>query len=150
MVGALLLTNFNMDADRRLCRLLVGLGDHLPLPEDLPDETIGQLCDYLRHLADDSPWPSTNRSAKDSSSAITSGASNATNSTTTSLTDCASPAANCRCSIPPAVEALYQGSGGLPRQINRIAHYALSAAALAKARTVDAEHMQHALDELRL
>ena len=26
--------------------------DHLPLPEDLPDETIGQLCDYLRHLAD--------------------------------------------------------------------------------------------------
>ena len=28
-------------------------------------------------------------------------------------------------------------------------HYALSAAALAKARTVDAEHMQHALDELR-
>ena len=38
---------------------------------------------------------------------------------------------------------------GEPRQINRIAHYALSAAALAKARTVDAEHMQHALDELR-
>ena len=38
---------------------------------------------------------------------------------------------------------------GLPRQINRTAHYALSAAALAKARTVDAEHMQHALDELR-
>ena len=50
---------------------------------------------------------------------------------------------------PPAVEALSQASRGLPRQINRTAHYALSAAALAKARTVDAEHMQHALDELR-
>ena len=34
-------------------------------------------------------------------------------------------------------------------QINRIAHYALSAAALDKARTVNAEHLQHALDELR-
>ena len=31
----------------------------------------------------------------------------------------------------------------------RVAHYALSATALAKARTVDAEHMQLALDELR-
>ncbi len=50
---------------------------------------------------------------------------------------------------PPAIEALFQASRGLPRQINRIAHYALSAAALAKARTVDAEHMQNALDELR-
>ena len=33
---------------------------------------------------------------------------------------------------PPAVEALFQGARGLPRQINRIAHYALSAAALDK------------------
>ena len=46
-------------------------------------------------------------------------------------------------------DLLFQASCGLPRQINRIAHYALSAAALAKARTVDAEHMQLALDELR-
>ena len=50
---------------------------------------------------------------------------------------------------PPAVEALFQSSRGLPRQINRIAHYALSAAALDNARTVNAEHLQHALDELR-
>ena len=50
---------------------------------------------------------------------------------------------------PPAVEALFQASRGLPRRINRIAHYALSAAAMAKTRTVDAEHMQHAVDELR-
>ena len=49
----------------------------------------------------------------------------------------------------PAVEALFQGARGLPRQINRIAHYALSAAALDKARTVNADHLQHALEELR-
>ncbi len=57
------------------------------------------------------------------------------------------------CELPlfeaPAVEALFQSARGLPRQINRIAHYALSAAALDKARTVNAEHLQHALDELR-
>ena len=50
---------------------------------------------------------------------------------------------------PPAVEALFQGARGLPRQINRIAHYALSAAALENARTVNAGHLQNALDELR-
>ena len=50
---------------------------------------------------------------------------------------------------PRAVEALFQASRGLPRQINRIAHYALSAAAIAKAPAVDAEHMQRAVDELR-
>jgi len=49
---------------------------------------------------------------------------------------------------PPAVEALFQSARGLPRRINRIAHYALSAAALAEAKTVNAEHLQHALDEL--
>ena len=46
----------------------------------------------------------------------------------------------------PAVEALFQGARGLPRQM---AHYALSAAALDKARTVNADHLQNALDELR-
>ena len=50
---------------------------------------------------------------------------------------------------PPAVEALFQGTRGLPQQINRIAHYALSAAALDNARTVNADHLQHALEELR-
>ena len=50
---------------------------------------------------------------------------------------------------PPAVEALFQGARALPRQINRIAHYALSAAALDNARTVNADPLQHALEELR-
>ncbi len=39
---------------------------------------------------------------------------------------------------PSAAEALFQASRGLPRQINRTAHYALSATALDNARTVTA------------
>ena len=48
----------------------------------------------------------------------------------------------------PAVEALFQSALGLPRQINRIGHYALSAAE-EEAKTVNAEHLQHALKELQ-
>ena len=49
-------------------------------------------------------------------------------------------------------DALYpkpRADRGRPRQINRIAHYALSAAALDQARPVNSEHLQRALDELR-
>ena len=56
------------------------------------------------------------------------------------------------CELPlfqaPAVEALFQSALGLPRQINRIAHYALSAAE-EEAKTVNAEHLQNALEELQ-
>ena len=123
-----LLTNFNMDAERRLCMLLVGLTElrrrlAMAVHESLSQRLVvrhhigslerNQLDDYLTHRL--------------------------------RLAGCELPLFE-----PPAAEALFQGSRGLPRQINRIAHYALSAAALAKARTVDAEHMQQALDELRL
>jgi general secretion pathway protein A len=50
---------------------------------------------------------------------------------------------------PAAVEALFQATQGLPRKINRVAHYALSAAALAKLRQVSADHIQIALDEIQ-
>ena len=50
---------------------------------------------------------------------------------------------------PPAIEALYQSARGLPRLINRIAHYALSAAAVGDARTVDAGHPARAVEDLR-
>ena len=123
-----LLTNFNMDADRRLCLLLVGLTElrrrlAMAVHESLSQRLVvrhqigglarDELDDYLGHRL--------------------------------RLAGCELPLFE-----PPAVEALYQGSRGLPRPVNRIAHYALSAAALAKARTVDATHMQLALDELRL
>ena len=50
---------------------------------------------------------------------------------------------------PPAVEALAHGTRGMPRLINRIARYAVSAAPRG-ARTVTAEHIEHAAAELRL
>ena len=50
---------------------------------------------------------------------------------------------------PSAVQALYQATHGLPRKVNLVAHYALSAAALAKARQITAEHVQSALEEVQ-
>ena len=51
---------------------------------------------------------------------------------------------------PEAVEALAHSTRGVPRRINRTAHYALTAAAAQGARTVAAEHIEHAVAELRL
>jgi type II secretory pathway predicted ATPase ExeA len=49
---------------------------------------------------------------------------------------------------PAALEATFQATSGLPRKVNRIAHYALLAAAVAKAKTVTAEHVTAALGEI--
>jgi len=49
---------------------------------------------------------------------------------------------------PAAVEALHQASQGLPRRVNLLAHHALIAAAIAKARTVTADHVAAALTEV--
>lgn len=48
----------------------------------------------------------------------------------------------------PTVEAVYQASSGLPRKANSLAHHALFAAAIAKARSVTTEHVQAALQEV--
>ena len=49
---------------------------------------------------------------------------------------------------PAAVETLFQASKGLPRKINLLAHHGLIAAAVAKARTVTADHVAAALAEV--
>ena len=48
---------------------------------------------------------------------------------------------------PPAIEALFQATQALPRKVNRLAHYALTAAAIAQAKAVTVEHVQAALTE---
>jgi type II secretory pathway predicted ATPase ExeA len=48
---------------------------------------------------------------------------------------------------PAASEALFQATHGLPRKVNLLAHHALLAAALSKAKTTTAEHVQAALPE---
>ena len=46
------------------------------------------------------------------------------------------------------MEAIFQATNGLLRKINGLAHHALNAAALTRARTVSAEHVQAALPEV--
>ncbi len=48
----------------------------------------------------------------------------------------------------PTVEAIYQASSGLPRKANGLAHHALFAAAIAKAKAVTTEHVQMAMQEV--
>ena len=48
---------------------------------------------------------------------------------------------------PPTVEAVFQATQGMPRKVNRLAHYALTSAAVANAKTVTTEHIQTALEE---
>jgi type II secretory pathway predicted ATPase ExeA len=49
---------------------------------------------------------------------------------------------------PAAIEAIYQATQGLPRKVNLLAHHTLMAAALARAKTATAEHVQAALAEV--
>jgi len=49
---------------------------------------------------------------------------------------------------PAAQEAIFQAASGLPRKVNLLAHHALLAAALARAKTVTTEHVQSAMAEV--
>jgi type II secretory pathway predicted ATPase ExeA len=49
---------------------------------------------------------------------------------------------------PPAVEAIFQATQGLPRKVNLLAHHSLIAAALAKQNAASADHVQAALSEV--
>ncbi|MEI7815123.1 MAG: AAA family ATPase [Coriobacteriia bacterium] len=122
-----LLTNFAMDAERRLCILLVGLTELRRRLTMAVHESLTQRIVVRYHLAgltrDEFPAYLAHR---------------------LQLAGCALPVFE-----PAAVEALFQATQGLPRKINRVAHYALSAAALAKLRQVSADHVQTALDEVQ-
>ena len=122
-----LLLNYSMDSEHRLCLLLVGLTELRRRLSMAVHESLNQRLIVRHHLSgldrDELDHYLTHRLR---------------------LAGCELPLFE-----PPAVEALFQAARGLPRQINRIAHYALSAAALDQARIVNSEHLQRALDELR-
>lgn len=122
-----LLTNYAMDTERRLCLLLVGLTELRRRLAMAVHESIEQRIVVRYHVAglarDEVPAYFIHR---------------------LKLAGCTLPVFE-----PAAIEALFQASQGLPRKLNRTAHYALSAAALAKARQVSAEHVETALDEFR-
>ncbi len=50
---------------------------------------------------------------------------------------------------PAALEALHQATQGLPRKVNLYAHHALIAAAVTNQKTVSANHVQIAMEEVR-
>ena len=122
-----LLTNFAMDAEQRMCLVLVGLTELRRRLSMAVHESLSQRLLVRHHLS------GLDRDEVD-----------AYIKHRLRLSGCELPLFEA-----PAVEALFQSARGLPRQINRIAHYALAAAALDKARTVNADHLQHALEELR-
>ena len=123
-----LLTNFAMDSENRLCLVLVGLTELRRRLAMACHESLAQRLIVRHHLA------GIEREELDAYLAHR-------------------PATR-RLRTPPvrtpAVEALAHSARGLPRRINRIAHYALTAAAATGARTVTAVHLEHAVAELRL
>lgn len=49
---------------------------------------------------------------------------------------------------PASVEAIYQAASGLPRKANSLAHHALFAAAIQRAKSITTEHVQAAMHEI--
>ena len=123
-----LLTHFAIDSDNRLCLLLVGLTELRRRLAMACHESLAQRLVVRHHLA------GIERAELDHYLAHR-----------LHLAGCELPLFD-----PPAVEALFHSTRGLPRLINRTAHYALTAAAAQGARTVTAEHLEHAVAQLRL
>jgi general secretion pathway protein A len=121
-----LLTNYAMDAERRLCLLLVGLPELRRRLRMAVHESLTQRIVVRYHLA-----------------GLTRAETPDYLSHRLQLAGCSLPLFD-----PAAVEALFQATQGLPRKLNQAAHYALSAAALAKAKLVTVEHVQAALEEI--
>ena len=122
-----LLTNFAMDSENRMCLILVGLTELRRRLAMAVHESLSQRLVVRHHLTG---------LARDEVDAYV--------KHRLRLAGCELPVFE-----EAAIEALSQATRGLPRKINRIAHYALSAAALDKARTVNADHLHNAIEELK-
>ena len=123
-----LLTNYRMDSERRLCLLLIGQSELRRRLAMAVHEALAQRIVMRYHLG------GLRRDELDDYLLHA-----------LRLAGCERPLLE-----PPACEALYQASQGLPRQVGRLAHYSLAAAALAKARIATAEHVQQACREVGL
>lgn len=121
-----LLTNYSMDADNRLCLLLVGLTELRRRLRMAVHESLDQRIVVRHHLGgltrEELPQYLAHRLR----------------------------AACCELPLfePAAIEAIFQATRALPRRVNRLAHYALTSAAIARARAVTSEHVNIALQDL--
>jgi len=121
-----LLTNYEMDSDNRLCLLFVGLTDlrrrlAMSAHESLDQRIVMRF--HLEGLSHDELLGYLQHRLR---------------------------AAGCELPLfePAAVEAIFQATRALPRKINRLAHYALTAAAIAKAKSVTTDHVEAAMTEI--
>ena len=121
-----LLTNYKMDAENRLCLLLLGQTELRRRLSMAVHEALSQRIVVRYHIA-----PLTREELPDY-------LAHRLRRAGTELT----------LFEPPAQEALFQATGALPRKINLLAHHALLAAALSRAKTVSADHVQAALPEV--
>lgn len=123
-----LLTNYEMDSENRLCLLFIGLTElrrrlQMSVHESL-DQRIVMRYQLNALSREELPDYLTHRLQAAS------------------------------CELPlfdnDAVEAIFQATQALPRKINRLAHYALTAAAIDKQHSVTVEPIQSALQETGL
>ena len=121
-----LLTNYEMDSENRLCLLLVGLTELRRRLAMAVHESLAQRIVVRYHL------------------------SGLSREEVAAYLEHRLRLAGCELPVfePPAIEALFQATQGMPRKLNRLAHYALTSAALVKANTVTIEHVQAAREEL--
>jgi len=121
-----ILTNYKMDAENRLCLLLLGQTELRRRLSMAVYEALSQRIVVRYHLApltrEELPAYLTHRLYRAG--------------TQLALFEAA------------AQEALFQATSGLPRKINLLAHHALLAASLGRAQTVSIEHIQAALPEV--
>jgi type II secretory pathway predicted ATPase ExeA len=121
-----LLTNYAMDSENRLCVVLVG---HPGLRRRLNMAALDALAQrvvvraHVRGIARDELGPYLEHRLR--------------------LAGCELPLFE-----PPTIEAIFQASNALPRRVNLLAHHALFAAAIAKAKSINTEHIQAALQEV--
>jgi type II secretory pathway predicted ATPase ExeA len=121
-----LLTNYQMDAENRLCLLFLGQPElrrrlSMAVHEALAQRIIMRM--HLTALAREELSPYLTHRLR--------------------LVGATQPLFE-----PAAEEALYQATSGLPRKINLLAHHTLMAAALSRARIATPDHVQAALPEV--
>jgi len=121
-----LLTNYAMDSENRLCVVLVG---HPGLRRRLNMAALDALAQrvvvraHVRGIAREELAPYLEHRLR--------------------LAGCELPLFE-----PPTVEAIFQAGNALPRRVNLLAHHALFAAAIARAKSITTEHIQAALQEV--
>lgn len=121
-----LLTNYAMDSENRLCLLIIGQTELRRRLAMTIHEALNQRIVVRYHL----PGLGRNEIPE--------------------YLDHLTKRAGCELPLfePPAVEAIFQASKGLPRKIGLLAHHTLLAAALDKAQSATEEHVQKALPEV--